>query len=307
MKRAVILWMGAAMSAVTCGPLLAQEQQASSELYLEEYSDEFQENFFEGLKQKGIGNHDRAIARFLKCKQLDPGVKAVDHELAKAYYMDKQYEPAQEYAILAINAAPGDYWILDQLIAIGEKLGIPLEALGDRIPYGNPKLQENLALNLFNSGKYREAEKLLEAMDPSPLQQELLRKIGDSLQQTAQVEPTDPEEGPLQREAEGTVASLRSELETLRLGSDWRNLLERSGEALQLYPLQPYFYYAHGFSLIETGQAQKAVEVLENGLDYLLDDAVLQNEFFRELARAHTLLGNTQKANEYMNKINSRI
>ena len=211
MKRAVILWMGAAMSAVTCGPLLAQEQQASSELYLEEYSDEFQENFFEGLKQKGIGNHDRAIARFLKCKQLDPGVKAVDHELAKAYYMDKQYEPAQEYAILAINAAPGDYWILDQLIAIGVKLGIPLEALGDRIPYGNPKLQENLALNLFNSGKYREATKLLEAMDPSPLQQELLRKIGDSLQQTAREEPTDPEEGPLQREAEGTVASLRSE------------------------------------------------------------------------------------------------
>ena len=33
----------------------------SSEVFLEEYSDTFQENFFEALKQKGIENYDKAI------------------------------------------------------------------------------------------------------------------------------------------------------------------------------------------------------------------------------------------------------
>ena len=307
MKRAVILWMGAALSAMTCGPLHAQEQRPSSELFLEEYGDEFQENFFEGLKQKGIGNYDRAIDRFLKCRQLDPTVMGVDHELAKSYFMDKQYVQAQEYAILALKGAPGDYWVLDQLIAVVDQLGIPLQSLEDRIPFGNPRLQENLALNHFNKGKYREATKLLEVMEASPLREELLRKIGDSLEQQARVVSDPQPDGPSPREAEGTVAALRSELEALRLGPDPNELLERSGEALQLYPLQPYFYYVHGVSLIDTGNPQKAVEVLESGLDYLLDDAVLQNGFFHELARAYTLLGNPRKANEYLNKINSRI
>src|SRR5690606_7618637 len=154
-------------------------------------------------------------------------------------------------------------------------------------PLGNPKLQENLALNLFNSGKYREATKLLEAMDPSPLQQELLRKIGDSLQQTAREEPTEAGEGPVQREAEGTVASLRAELEALRLVSYLTNLLRRCRDAPLLCPVPPYLCYDNGLSLIDAGQAQKAVEVLSNSLDYLLDDAVLQNESFTELPRAN--------------------
>lgn len=307
MKRTVLLWMGVAMSAVTCGPLLAQEQQTSSELYLEDYSDEFQENFFEGLKQKGIGNHDRAIARFLKCKELDPKANGVDHELAKAYFLDKQYLPAQEYAIMAVNGAVDDYWVLDQLIAVVDQLGVPLESLEDRIPYGNPKLRENLALNHFNKGNYREAKALLETMEPSPLQQELIRKIGDSLEQGPRTAANSPRDGEPQREGGGSVAAMRTELEALRLDPDPGELLERSGEALQRYPLQPYFYYIHGLSLTDTGNPKKAVEVLESGLDYLLDDAVLQNEFFRELARAYTLLGNTQKANAYLNKINPRL
>src|SRR5690606_23135332 len=134
MKKMGFFWMGAAMSAMMGGPLHAQESEGNAELYQEEYTDEFQENFFEGLKQKGIGNQDRAIARFLKCKQLEPTNRAVDHELAKAFYLDQRYGEAQPYALAALRGAPDDYWVLDQLILILDRQGIPLEALGDQIP-----------------------------------------------------------------------------------------------------------------------------------------------------------------------------
>ena len=40
--------------------------EETAELFLEDYSDDFQEYFFEGLKQKAIENHDKAIHLFLK-------------------------------------------------------------------------------------------------------------------------------------------------------------------------------------------------------------------------------------------------
>src|SRR5690606_11334810 len=137
MKKTLLLGMGMAMSVLTCGPLHAQEQQASAELFLEEYTDTFQENFFEGLKQKGIGNHDRAIAHFMKCKQLEPDNAAVDFELAKAHYLGKGHVQAQDYALTALRALPEDYWVLDLLVAIMDAQGIPLEAIGQDIPFAN--------------------------------------------------------------------------------------------------------------------------------------------------------------------------
>ena len=76
---------------------LAQEQpskiiqeEESSEVFLEEYTDKFEETFFEALKQKGIENYDRAINLLLECKAMEPFDATIDHELAKAYFSDKE-------------------------------------------------------------------------------------------------------------------------------------------------------------------------------------------------------------------------
>ena len=103
------------------------------------------------------------------------------------------------------------------------------------------------------------------------------------------------------------VGQLKEQIEALMTSADYKNMLKVSEEALDSYPLQPYFYFAYGTALNNTGNANKAVEVLESGLDYLLDDEALQNQFFRELAKAYGKIGNTQKANEYLNKINSGL
>ena len=105
--------MALGVSAMTFNTGYAQEEQESAEVYLEEYTDEFQENFFEALKQKGIQNYDRAIDLFLKCKQLEPNNSVVDYELGKAYLLDKKYVQAQDYAIEALLSEPTDFWYLD--------------------------------------------------------------------------------------------------------------------------------------------------------------------------------------------------
>ena len=113
MKRKLLVWLIAGVSVLMPNHTYAQEEQESAEVYLEEYTDEFQENFFEALKQKGIQNYDRAVDLFLKCKQLEPNNSVVDYELGKAYMLDKKYVQAQDYAIEALLSEPEDYWYLD--------------------------------------------------------------------------------------------------------------------------------------------------------------------------------------------------
>ena len=298
------LWMGVAVSAMTWNTSYAQEEQESAEVYLEEYTDEFQENFFEALKQKGIQNYDRAIDLFLKCKQLDPNDDVVDYELSKAYLLDKKFVQAQEYAIGALLAEPSDYWYLDNLVSVLEQQGSPLETIKAQIPYENQKLKENLALCYFKRKQYADAQKILKELNNSPLALELGRKINDSIQgeKEKMAVPVVQQE---ERNTDDPVAQLRTQLEKLLAASDFKNALTVSKEALDKYPLQPYFYFAYGTALNNTSNANKAIEVLESGLDYLLEDGPLQNNMYRELSKAYTQIGNTQKANEYLNKINS--
>ena len=136
--------------------LRSQEEQEidveqSAEVFLEEYSDDFQEHFFEALKQKGIENFDKAVNLLLKCKQLDGDNSVIDHELAKAYYEDKKYTLGEGYAVEAMVSEPENPWYLETLVDILEKQGNSIDAIAGRIPFDNPKLKENLALTYFIS------------------------------------------------------------------------------------------------------------------------------------------------------------
>ena len=303
MNGKFLLWICVVVSVLTCCPTYAQEEQESAEVYLDEYTDKFQENFFEALKQKGIQNYDRAIDLLLKCKQLDPSNSVVDYELAKAYSLEKQYVLAQEYAVKALNAEPTDFWYLDNLLHVLEKEGSPLEAVKQDIPFTNQKLQQNLALGYFKMRKYTDALKVLEGLGSSEFTEELTSKINDSLQVKKEKKTTTIVVVNKPKETDDPTAQYRSQIGQLLTESNFAQALTVSKEALDSYPLQPYFYYAYGTALNNTSNANKAIEVLESGLDYLLDDDQLANKMYGELSKAYTSIGNTSKANEYLNKI----
>ena len=251
MKKALLVWMVMGASFLVHYDTYAQEEQESADVYLEEYTDEFQENFFEALKQKGIQNYDRAVDLFLKCKQLEPDNSVVDYELAKAYMLDKKYVQAQEYAIEALLSEPTDYWYLDNLLTILEKQGSSVETIKQKIPYGNKKLQQNMAVSLFKMKKYGEASKVLDDIENSQLKSELNRKINDSLQQDRKSEIASVVES--ETDLNDPVAKLKAGMEQLIAASNFKTLLADSQEALDAYPLQPYFYYAYGTALNNTG------------------------------------------------------
>ena len=307
MKRTFFLWIVLIVSAMAHNATYAQEEQESADVYLEEYTDEFQENFFEALKQKGIQNYDRAVDLFLKCKQLEPDNSVVNYELAKAYMLDKKYVQAQDYAIEALLSEPTDYWYLDNLLTILDKQGSPMETVKQRIPYENKKLQLNMAVSFFKMKKYEDAQKVLSGLEDSQLKSDLNRKINDSLEKGKQEQIAPIAQRKRKNVDYDPLTQLKAEMERLIAASDFKKLLSESQEALDSYPLQPYFYYTYGIALISNGSPNKGIEVLESGLDYLLDDENLKNKMYKQLSEAYSKIGNTQKANEYLNKINSGL
>ncbi|AUP79346.1 tetratricopeptide repeat protein [Flavivirga eckloniae] len=77
---------------------------------------------------------------------------------------------------------------------------------------------------------------------------------------------------------------------------------EKSNEAFQKYPAQPIFYLINGVALNQLNQPKKAIEALEMGLDYIIDDTKMEADFYNQLSKAYTLLNNTTKAKTFSDK-----
>ncbi|UWY29296.1 tetratricopeptide repeat protein [Flavobacterium sp. TR2] len=58
-------------------------------------TDEYQDSFYESLKQKGIENYDKAIVSLEKCIKLKPNDAVAYFELGKNYFALKEYQNAQ--------------------------------------------------------------------------------------------------------------------------------------------------------------------------------------------------------------------
>lgn len=299
----------ASLGCILTSGLYGQEEQGldveqSAEVFLEEYSDDFQENFFEALKQKGIENYDKAINLLLKCKQLDETNRVVDHELAKAYYEDRKYTLGEGYAITALSSEPDNPWYLETLVNLLDKQGNSIEAIAGRIPYDNPKLKENLALTYFKKGRYEHALKILEEVQKSPFSEDLTTKINDSVEKRRAMSKSTS--FTVENSNAGTmnpVQAFELRIQGLIRSNSTAILLQVAEEALETYPSQPYFYYAQGYALNKANKHKEAIDVLEAGLDYLVNDVALANKFYTELADAYTATYNTVKANMYLSKI----
>ena len=286
--------------ALAVWPCYGQEEE-SAEVYLEEYSDQFQEVFFEALKQKGIENYDRAINLFLECKQLQPENEAIDHELAKVYLNQKAYAPAMESAIPALVAEPTNFWYLHTLVEILRVQGRSVIEIKDRIPWGNNDLKKNLAMIYYRQRNYDDALTILKEMNDPGFKEELASKIRDSLEQLKNQD--EQNEVKTEPQSDDPLAAYKNRLGFLDAQQEYGILEKEAAEALELFPTQPYFYYMMGKAMSRNNKAALAAEVLEAGLDFLLDDTDLNNQIYRELADVYRALGNPTKANMYLSKV----
>jgi tetratricopeptide (TPR) repeat protein len=68
------------------------------------------------------------------------------------------------------------------------------------------------------------------------------------------------------------------------------------------FPSQPQFYYYSGLAYNQLAQFKKAKEMLEMGLDYLVDDNALTINFNIQLGEACHGLGDERKKDFYFLK-----
>lgn len=282
------------------GPITEEE---SAEVSFEEYSDEFQESFFEGLKQQGIQNYDKAINAFLKCKNLEPDKEVVSFELAKSYLLDKQYVNAQQYAQEAVAEDPTNYWYANTLAEILKAQNATLGNIKDQIPWNNKELKSNLATIYFELGNYETAKSILEEVDKTPKTVYLQTKIRDSISKNRNVDINTSVSVSKSEDANNLSGYQNRIQDLINTPSDGKAFLNLTEEALEKYPIQPFLYYAHGVALRRANRNEEAIDSLQTALDYLIDDVLLENTIYKELSEVYAIMGNTGKANQYLNKV----
>jgi predicted Zn-dependent protease len=286
------------------GMIAAQAQEEeSAELYLEEYTDEFQDRFFEALKQKGIENYDRAENLLLECKQIEPEISTIDHELAKVYLAQKDLVAALEYCIVALATQPDNYWYANTFIEILQRQGQKASAYSQRIPYQDKNLKQNLALIYYKRRDYKAALLILKELEVSNFTTDLTSKIKDSIDLASNTMASKKASNEKKAEPEDPLAQHKERFEDLLSRKEFAKLETAAGEALELYPSQPYFYYMMGKALALNNKNKQAARLLESALDFMLDDTALNNDIYRELASVYKALGNLEKSNLYFSKI----
>ena len=164
------------------------------------------------------------------------------------------------------------------------------------------KLQENLVLIYYNKGKFVDALSMLKKIKKTPFLTNLEAKINDSIKKrdkkakkasftNVRESTSDPSHG------------YKIQIEELLKTNNHFMLKQIADEALEIYPSQPYFYYALGYAFNKTKKHREAIEVLEAALDYLVNDIKLENKIYTELVEAYNGVNNSVKANMYLRKI----
>ena len=106
MKKIIILLL--VFSICSFSRLLAQTEPDD----IATVTDNFQNAFFESLKQKAIENYDKAIESLEICLKLEPNNAVIQHELGKNYLFQKDYKKAYDSFEKAAATDPKNKWFL---------------------------------------------------------------------------------------------------------------------------------------------------------------------------------------------------
>ncbi|MFP4844627.1 tetratricopeptide repeat protein [Winogradskyella sp. PE311] len=129
--------------------------------------DEFQEHFFEAIKQKGIENYDRAVESLYKCLNLDSKRPVIYFELGKNYNKLKNFGAAEDNLKKAISMQPDNEWFLDELYDVyfqQDDINNAIKTIKQLVKY-HPDYKEDLAALYIREKRYKQALDLLDELD----------------------------------------------------------------------------------------------------------------------------------------------
>ena len=143
------------------------ENNATVNSDLGEVNDDFQEYFFEALKQRGIENYSKSNELLRKCLSIDDTKAVVYYEMAKNYYSLEEFEKAQPNFQKAFDFKPKDENILrdyyeNQIASVDYSSAIKI--LRELIKL-DKKYREDLADLYILSDQYDSALLLIDSLD----------------------------------------------------------------------------------------------------------------------------------------------
>jgi len=294
----------------------SQEDITSTEGYIvEQQQINFQTFFFEALQQKAIGNYDKAIFALDACYEIDSENVAVLFELSKNYSFTNKYKEAKYFVLKALEFEPTNIYLLRFLQQIYLKQNDFKGAINikNKILIQKPEEESDLVILFIKSGEIEKAILLLEKLDSLNKLPNQLRVLKQSLTQ-----PVPPEK----REGEFEQYRTKNKLDQLKKNYSLKNdfnslklvlerelkteryleLLEDSEEGLNLYPAQAYLYLMNGVALNSLRKYKEAIDKLESGLEYLIDDDVMESQFMEQLSLSYKGLGQNKIATSFYKK-----
>lgn len=75
-----------------------------------------------------------------------------------------------------------------------------------------------------------------------------------------------------------------------------------SSDGLEIFPAQALLYLLNGVANNGLQKSDVAIESLETGLDFILEDPKMQRDFYQQLSLAYTTKGDSKKAKMYADK-----
>jgi len=272
--------------------------------FTEEKELKFQQFFFNALSQKSIGNYQKAIENLESCNQILPNNKSVFFEFSKNYLYLNNTLLAKEYISRAIIQDSKNIWMQKHLVKVFEKENNFFEAIKiqQKIIVLNPKENKNLVLLYLKNRDYIKALSFIKTLEEDNLLSLDLKKIKERLEKNnySETQKVKVSKDIYKRfETEKTYTVLKQIL--LATKDKPRLLLKYSKEGIALFPAQPFVYLINGSTLNVNRDFKKALEILQNGIDFVIEDA-MEALFYKEIALAYKGLNNKVEERRYMEK-----
>ena len=281
-----------------------------TEEIIEENTIKFQEYFFKSLSEKSIKNYQIAIQNLEECNAIFPNNKAVFFELSKNYLLLNRTSEALQYINNALLLAPSNFWMLKHLVAIHKKDKNYQEAINTQliIVEQKPKQRAELIYLYYLNDEYMQALSLIDVFEKEYGLTTRLKQLKNKL-----VLRNKPQT------IISTIDSLPKLISDFELNSPSFYTLKKiltlaikdnipayhmySNLAIDLFPAQPFSYLSKGRALQLQGKHQEAIDILEIGIDFIIENSLLEVQFYTILVSAYTRLSQPKKALEYKMKL----
>lgn len=300
-----------------------EQKLNKKELKEEEQNHTFQKSFFEALHQKAREDYNKAIEALENCKAIYPDNEGLNFEFAKNYLLLKDYDNAIYFDEKVLEKKPENIHVLEHLKKTYRLQHDYNQAIviQKKIIALNPKKESDLIYLYIGNRQKDKAKELF-------LKLEKLARIDDrkayyktvlfpnkNRQNNSAVKSVLTSSVPQKSTDNNVIETLRKQFKLDKSYPILKKLLSEenklnkfdllavdSKKGLALFPAQPFVYFMNGKALNQNNKFNDALQVLEAGLDFVIDDTNLQADFFEQMQKSYLGLGKNKEATKYGNK-----